>query len=103
VTSPAAVEEFLDVVSRPRLQRLIEPAEAEAVADLLRRTVFLKPAEVQTVCRDPSDDYLLALAVESQADALVTRDEDLLLLRRHGRTEIIHVAAFLARIAAASE
>jgi predicted nucleic acid-binding protein len=41
--------------------------------------------------------------VAVDADVLVTRDEDLLTLQRHGQTEIIHVAAFLARIAASPE
>jgi predicted nucleic acid-binding protein len=30
------------------------------------------------VCRDPKDDYLVALARSSQADAIVTGDLDLL-------------------------
>ena len=32
----------------------------------------------QTVCRDPDDDYLVALARAALVDALVTGDRDLL-------------------------
>jgi predicted nucleic acid-binding protein len=46
----------------------------------------------------PVDDYLLALAVAGSADVLVTRDEDLLTLRKYGNTEIIYVAEFLKRL-----
>ncbi len=100
VTSPDAIEEFLEVTTRTEKRPLLEPAEAEEVADLLRRAELYAAQTTRRICRDPDDDYLLALAEASNADVLVTRDEDLLTLRRHGRTEIIHVADFLQRIAA---
>jgi predicted nucleic acid-binding protein len=31
-------------------------------------------------CRDPQDDYLLALALEGTADMILTEDDDLLVL-----------------------
>jgi predicted nucleic acid-binding protein len=58
----------------------------------------LSPTHIDPICRDTSDDYLLALANTAAADLLVTRDEDLLVLKKHGMTEIIHVAEFLKRI-----
>jgi putative PIN family toxin of toxin-antitoxin system len=40
------------------------------------------PSEsIQTVCRDPDDDAILACALEAKADYLVTGDEDLLELK----------------------
>ncbi len=98
VTSPAAIEEFEDVVRRPSIRELIDTADAASIADLLRRAELCLPTSIAPVCRDPNDDYLLALASESQADVLVTRDEDLLVLEKHGNTEIIHVAEFLRRM-----
>jgi predicted nucleic acid-binding protein len=79
---------------------LIDPAEAAMLADLLRRIPLFSPTSITSVCRDPSDKYLPALAEISSADLLVTRDEDLLILRTHGRTRIVHVAEFLRLIAA---
>lgn len=98
VTSPAAIEEFEDVVRRPSFVGLIDAADAAAIADLLRRADLCVPTTIVPVCRDPNDDYLLALASESLAHVLVTRDEDLLVLGRHGSTEIVHVAEFLKRL-----
>jgi predicted nucleic acid-binding protein len=66
----------------------------------LRRAELHRPAEIPPICRDPSDDFLLALATVSAADVLVTRDEDLLSIQQIGTTEIIHVAEFLSRLAA---
>jgi len=70
------------------------------LANLLRRAELHQPLQIVAVCRDPSDDYLLALALAGSADALVTRDEDLLTVKKHGKTEILHVAEFLKRIQA---
>lgn len=98
VTSPQLIDEFLDVASRPSKNRLLDAADALEVANLLRRTDVAAPPTVVRICRDPDDDFLLALATAGQADVLVTRDEDLLTLRTYGRTEIIHVAAFLQRL-----
>ena len=102
VTSPQLIEEFLDVVSRPSKRSLLDPADAAEVANLVRRTNVVEPQTVVKVCRDPNDDFLLALAAAGQADVLVTRDEDLLTLRTHDRTEIIHVAEFLHRLSGRS-
>jgi len=92
------IDEFLEVGSRPSKKSLLDAADAAEVANLLRRTSVAAPQTVVKVCRDPNDDFLLALATVGQADVLVTRDEDLLTLRAHGRTEIIHVAEFLRRL-----
>lgn len=98
MASPDLIEEFTDVVARPHFELLIHADDAMAVADLLCRASLHKPIHVKAVCRDSSDDYLLALAEISAADVLVTRDEDMLILGNYGRTAIIHVAEFLVRI-----
>lgn len=98
VTSPELIAEFLDVVSRPAKQSLFDPMDAAEIANLLRRTTVVAPQTVVNACRDPNDDFLLALAQTSRADVLVTRDEDLLAMRSFGPTEIIHVAEFLRRV-----
>jgi predicted nucleic acid-binding protein len=43
------------------------------------------PATIEAVCRDPSDDYIVAVAKE-QGAAIVSGDGDLLALR--GRTSV---------------
>ena len=40
--------------------------------------MFADPADAPSVCRDPDDDYLVALTVASDAEALVSGDDDLL-------------------------
>ena len=80
VTSPAAIEEFVEVIRRSTFRQLVEESDVEALEGLLRRAELYIPTSIVPVCRDPDDDYLLALAAASDADVLVTRDEVLLVL-----------------------
>jgi len=98
ISSPAAIDEFVEVIKRPAFRDLIAPTDANQLGDLLRRAELFSPPHIESICRDPSDDYLLALAATARADLLVTRDEDLLVLKKHGNTEIIYVAEFLKRL-----
>ncbi len=56
----------------------------------IRSTVLL--------CRDPKDNYLLALAQDSQADYLVTGDRDLLILENFAGTIILSYQDFTSII-----
>ena len=95
-TSYDQLAELLDVVERPKFRKFFSLAEARAlVADF---TLIAECIEVTTdpptVCRDPKDDHLLALAKAARAHYLVTGDSDLLVLKKHGRTQIVKPAAF---------
>jgi predicted nucleic acid-binding protein len=51
------------------------------------------------LCRDPDDNPILAIALESKADYLVTGDKrDLLSMQRIGLTPIITAAEFLENL-----
>jgi len=49
------------------------------------------------VCRDPKDNYLLALAKDGNADYLITGDTDLLVLKKFGETKFINMSEFEIR------
>ena len=95
-TSNEQLAELLDVVERPKFRKYFTLPEARAfVADfcLIAESVPVKlPAP--RVSRDPKDDYLLALAKVPKADLLVTGDEDLLTLKKHGKARIVRPATF---------
>jgi putative PIN family toxin of toxin-antitoxin system len=81
VTSPALLREIAKVLARPRLRKYLTTDEAlRFVTDLASQTTLLSdPAgPPPAVCRDPDDDYLVALATAHQANGLVTGDDDLL-------------------------
>ena len=56
------------------------------------------PAETITICRDPKDNFLLALAKDAGADYLITRDEDLLTIKQFEKTIILTLEDFIRAI-----
>lgn len=95
-TSNDQLAELLDVVERPKFRKYFTLTEARAFfADycLVSESTTV-PTPIKMICRDPKDDYLLALAKAVKADLLITGDEDLLVLKKHGKTRILKPAAF---------
>ena len=81
LSSPMLLTEIVSVLERPRLRRYLSLDEARRfVADVASVTTRVDdaPPPHPAVCRDPRDDYLVALAVATHADAIVTGDRDLL-------------------------
>lgn len=80
VMSPALLEEIADVLSRPRIRKRLSADDAQLfLADVAAQVVMLAdPLDPPTVCRDPDDDYLVALAMIADAEVLVSGDNDLL-------------------------
>jgi len=55
-------------------------------------------APIPAVSRDPKDNHILALAKETTASAIVTRDKDLLVLKTYDKIPIQPPEAFLKRL-----
>lgn len=95
-TSNEQLAELFDVVERPKFRKYFTLTEARAFfADycLVSESTTV-PTPIKKICRDPKDDYLLVLAKSAKADLLITGDEDLLVLKKHGKTRILKPAAF---------
>jgi predicted nucleic acid-binding protein len=56
---------------------------------------FIEVKSVITLSRDLKDNFLLSLAKDGKADYLLTGDNDLLVLKRLGRTRILTLSEFL--------
>ena len=96
------LEEVASVLLRPGRKRgrfgyddLEVPAFCQGIRRLATIVVDL-PAE--RIVRDPNDDRILAAAVHGNADYLVSRDQDLLVLGLHGAITIITPEALLERL-----
>jgi putative PIN family toxin of toxin-antitoxin system len=97
--SEATLEEVVDVLARPRLRRRfpLRSRDPQTVVDLIvLRGEAVSPRRQWTVCRDPKDDKFLDVAVAGRADALVSGDEDLLVLHPFQGISIVQPAEFLA-------
>ena len=81
--------EVSEVIQRDKFRRFIKPEELRRYLRQVRSYKLHRVTSVVTACRDPKDNYLLALSLDSQADYLLTGDKDLLVLQRFGTTEII--------------
>lgn len=100
-TSPAQIDEFCRVLSYPRLQRFIHPAQGatllstiDAVAEVIHDQ--LPPIDVSN---DVDDNLILATAVAGRADLLVTGDKgDLLGLVEFQGIPIVSPADAVARM-----
>jgi uncharacterized protein len=93
------VDEVADVLGRPKFRRYVDVAGVEEFLAEIRRLGewHSDPIDPPKVCRDPDDDYLLALAIASRADALVTGDNDLHAVPNPG-VEVITPRELLYRI-----
>jgi putative PIN family toxin of toxin-antitoxin system len=80
VVCPRLIGEFRDALGSKYFRERFDPDDlAEIVTAGEGATiVYNDPADIEAVLRDPDDDYLVALARESGADAIVSGDHDLL-------------------------
>ncbi len=78
VMSPALLTEIADVLSRIRKRISAEDAQLFLGDVVAQAVMFADPANPPSVCRDPDDDYLVALTVMASAEVLVSGDDDLL-------------------------
>jgi putative PIN family toxin of toxin-antitoxin system len=80
VVSPLLVAELERVLARSKFRRYVDQKSAtEYVARIQRHArTTSDPANIPTMTRDPNDDYLVALAQQENADAIISVDLDLL-------------------------
>ncbi|GIK99254.1 MAG: hypothetical protein BroJett029_34630 [Alphaproteobacteria bacterium] len=92
------MEELTDVLSRPKFDRYIDISDRQGFLRRLARMAEWVPiVQVIRACRDPRDDKFLELAINGEADLIVTGDADLLALHPFRRIPILAPAAYLAR------
>ncbi len=91
------LSELKSVLARPKFD--LETEKQGHFLHLIRECSFeVRQLEEFVVkkCRDPTDDKFLSLAKQIDADFIVSLDEDLLVIKRLGRTCITTPGAFLA-------
>jgi putative PIN family toxin of toxin-antitoxin system len=102
VTSPALLAELAEVMRRPKFRLVLERSRTDlqkTVDELQRLAEIIDPPPLPgPISRDADDDAVLALAVASRADLIVSGDADLLALGQHAGIPIIDAATAVARI-----
>ncbi len=98
LTSAEQLDELMRVTRYPKIRERLAPSLAGRLINELREiAVVVDKLPTVTVCPDPDDNYLLAMAAAGAADFLVTGDRRHLLgIKRYAGARIITARDFLA-------
>ena len=95
VTCNEQIHELTDVFRKPKINKFFTSEQITLFFELLEESsekIILKTKI--DLCRDLKDNYLLTLAIDSNADFLITGDNDLLELNEIKNTGIIKFSDF---------
>jgi len=96
VFSIELLEEFIDVVQRPKFEKYFSDDDIKKLIGLF--DLFGEMINVSSkveICRDKNDDFLLNLCIDGKVDYLVTGDKDLLIIKDIENTKILTYNEFL--------
>lgn len=90
------LDELDQVARRPKFRKLFPVKKVDELVYVLELNSEIHPAptSIEAVSRDMADDYLLSLCKRTKAHVLITGDDDLLILEKHGRTRILSPRSF---------
>ena len=108
ITSPAIIAELRATLDYPRIRRKysITDEDVEGLVALLRHDALLVPGEADTagaIPADPTDEKILACALDGQVDFIVSGNLHLLDLVQYQGIPILNARQFLERLTAEGE
>lgn len=90
--------ELSDVLARPKFDKYISRQDRQHFIRLLGGVVrIVSITHRVAACRDPKDDKFLHVALNGEAEVIVTGDADLLVLHPFHGIDIVNPATFLTR------
>ena len=95
VVTERLIQEIIVVAQRPKFARYFRVEDVDLLRSWMEQNMVNVPlGDIPSRCRDPKDDYLLELAVQSKAIYLVSGDSDLLEMGTIGDCRIMTVKQF---------
>ena len=96
MVSEILVAELANVLSRSKFDRYVSVQDREEFLRRVLQVATVAPvlSEVE-VCRDPDDNHVLALALDTESDFILTGDRDLLVLNPWRGVTIVSPRSFL--------
>jgi uncharacterized protein len=79
----------------PKLKKYFSKNALEEM--LISLEPFIELVKVKSsvsICRDPKDNFLLSLSKDGKANFLLTGDNDLLDIKKYGKTRILKITEF---------
>ena len=99
LVSEATLNELADVLAREKFNPYISIEERQEFLRLLGRIAEMVPIILAVYgCRDPQDDKFLEVAVNGEANMIVTGDKDLLVLNPFRGIAIVTPSAYLEMV-----
>ncbi|WP_079735223.1 putative toxin-antitoxin system toxin component, PIN family [Salegentibacter salegens] len=96
IFSNELLEEFIEVVKRPKFKKFFAKKDVEKLLNMFDQFAdLINITSKSKICRDEKDDFLLNLAIDGNADYLVTGDKDLLILKKVNKTKILTYSELL--------
>ena len=98
VASAETLQELVDVIARPKFDRYRTIADrAEFVKRYSDIVELVTVTETVNDCRDVKDNRFLALALAAEVTAIISSDDDLLVLNPYRGIEVVEIADFAVR------
>lgn len=95
VTCNEQIRELNEVFKKPKIKKYFTFEQIDVFFELLNESSVNVVIKTKTeLCRDLKDNYLLSLAIDSNADFLISGDNDLLVLNKVESTKIIKFIDF---------
>jgi putative PIN family toxin of toxin-antitoxin system len=96
IFSEESLEEFVTVARRPKISKYFPELAIDEILSLFHKYgKLVNVVSDITDCRDQKDNFLLNLAIDTNADYLVIGDSDLLILKQIKNTRVIKWNDFL--------
>lgn len=90
VTCKEQIQELAEVFKKPKIKKYFTAEQIENFFELLDESSVRVDLKTKTdLCRDLKDNYLISLAIDSNADFLITGDNDLIVLNKVENTSMI--------------
>ncbi len=95
ITCEEQLTELSEVFNKKKLKKYFTKEQITEFFELLDESAeCILLSTKSNICRDPKDNYLLSLAIDSKADFLITGDKDLLELKKIERTTVLKYSDF---------
>jgi len=90
------IEELERTIHKPKFKPYFSTNDLEEMLSAFEPYIdLIDVISLISICRDPKDNFLLALAKDGKADFLLTGDKDLIDLKKIGKTKINTITSFL--------
>ncbi len=95
ITCSEQLHELSEVFKKPKIKKYFADEQIIEFFELLdESSEIIAITTVSNICRDSKDNYLVSLAIDSNADYLISGDKDLLVLNKIGETNVIKFTDF---------